>query len=762
MNQITKSLLCASSASGLIMGTPALAQNAPSVRPVETTNSPSPDEASKAVSETAGGRVQGIQDIVVTARRRAESQQSAPVTLTAFTGAELAERGINDFTRLAQATPGINFDAFPKAAPRPFFRGVGSANQGAGGDPSSVAFLDGVYLARAAMLGIDFYDMERIEVLKGPQGTLFGKNVVAGSINFITAKPSDLAEATSQLTFGEYGQLNGNLMMNLPVNDAIAARLVLGAVTNDGYRHTVDGRALDDENKLSARLQVRANLGASTRLLLSADVADQDLSDSSRYNVLLNAFTPGRGYADYDSPRSANPDRLGFTRSNTGGARAELSTDALGFANWTTVAAWRTLDFDFSNDLDGTDAATNAAIGLPVSGIQALAKEKADSYSLETRLTSNSTGPFSWVGGLFYNRDNIYRERENQTSATPTTINRFFGHSINNSYAVFGEAQYKFDFGLRFFAGGRFTEEEKVYRAKRLTGSIAAPTTSYDTENTPGEFKKGVFTYRGGVDFRANENIFVFGTISTGFKSGAFQEQPGNAALARVPTAEERVTNYEAGVKTDWLDRRLRVNVSAFYMKYRDFQTIKVIPDATQGVAGTSVVVDSGDATIKGVESEVVVAPVPWFDATVRYTYLHPYFTDFIQTSAILANGSPVFTDGAGNRLSRTPKHAVTADVGVQSSKDASWGWLRANVVMDYQSDVFENNINDFNEYRRPRTLWDASLTYHVDKNYSAQVWVHNLTDETYRIFQTNGGFYQYVQYGAPRQIGVTLSAALR
>ena len=736
-------LLRASSALLLTMASPVLAQ--------QGQDAPPPDVGANDAS--------GIEEIIVTARRREESLQSAPITVTAFTGEQLAAKGITDFSRLAQATPGINFDAFPKAAPRPFFRGVGSSNQGAGGDPSSVAFLDGVYLGRAAMLGIDFYDMERVEVLKGPQGTLWGKNVVAGSVNFVTAKPVDVAEANAQLTFGEYGQMNGNLMLNAPITEGLAARLTLGAVTNDGFRRTFDGRALDDENKLSARLHVRADLGPDTWLLLTGDIANQDLSDSSRYNVIIKPFTPGEGYEAYNKPRRVTPDRLGFTKSRTGGARAELSTDVLGFANWTTVAAWRMLDYDFSNDLDGTDPATNAANGLPVSGIQLLAKEHADSYSVESRLSSLHEGPFSWVAGIFYNRDEVSRERENQLSATPTTVNRFFGRSVNNSYAVFGEAQYKFDFGLRLFAGGRFTQEKKRYGARRLQGPLVAPAISYDTGDTPGVFDKGVFTYRVGADFRFSDNVFAFGTVSTGFKSGAFQEQPGSAALARAPTDPERLTNYEIGLKTDWLNRKLRANISAFWMDYRDFQTIKSVPDATQGPVGTRVTVDSADATIKGVETEFIVEPVDWFDATVRYTYLHPYFTRFIQTAGFLADGSPVFVDGAGNRMSRSPKHAVTATAGLQSPRDASWGWLRAEVTMDYQSDVFENNVNDFKEYRKPRTLWDASLTYHLDDRYSVQVWGHNLTDKEYRIWQTNGGIYQYVQYGAPRQFGVTLRA---
>lgn len=698
--------------------------------------------------------------VVVTARRREENLQSVPVTITAFSGEMLQEKGINDFTRLMQATPGVNFDTFPKSAPRPFFRGIGSSNQGAGGDPSSVAFLDGVYLGRAAMLGIDFYDMERIEVLKGPQGTLWGKNVAAGSVNFVTAKPGRDMEGSAELTFGDFGQKNAHVMYNTPLSDAWAARLVAGSVKNDGFRKTADGRPLDDEEMLSARVQLLGDFLDGSSLLLSGDVADQNLSDSSRFNVVNQPFTPGRGYKDFDNPTTTNPDHLGYTKSTTGGLRAEYNTPTLGFADWTTTAAWRTLDYSFANDLDSTNAAGNAANGVIVSGIQITAPEQADSYSLESRLTSSSDGPLSWVAGLFYNRDEIHRERESQQSATPTTINRFFGDSENESYAAYGEAQYTFGNGLRLLAGGRFTQENKEYSAKRLTGSIASPTVSYDTSTSPGIFDKGVFTYRVGADYHISDHVFVFGTISTGFKSGAFQEQPTTAVLAREPTAPEETTNYEIGMKSDWFDNTLRANISIFKMDYKNFQTIKVVPDASQGPAGTRVTIDSADAEIKGVETEITFAPVDWFDATLRYTYLDPHFTRFIQTSAFLADGTPVFTNGVGNRLSRTPENAVVADIGFQTEEDASWGWLRFNVTADYQSDVFENNINAFDEYRVPRTLWNANLIYHINDDLSLQVWGRNLTDEVYRTWQTasGGAHYQFVQYGPPKQVGVTLN----
>lgn len=700
-----------------------------------------------------------IQEIIVTARRREESQQSAPITLTTWGGEQLQERGVTEFTRLAQVTPGVGFDEFPKGSARVWFRGVGGGGQAAGGDPSSVAFLDGVYLARPPMLQVDFYDLERVEVLKGPQGTLLGKNVVAGSMNFITAKPVNRFEASALATLGEFGQKNGNLMVNAPLGEKAAARIVVGAVTNDGFRRTTTGKPLDNDKKFSARAHLNVDIGEDSYLLLSGDIVDQDAGDASRFNVLLLPFSPTKGYADYDNPRTANPDFPGFTKVKTGGTRAEFTTEKLGFASWTNVAAWRTLDYDTASDLDGTDIATNARIGLPVSGIQTLAQETADSWSLESRLASLGDGPLTWVAGLYYNRDEIHRERETQQTRTPTTINRFFGDAVNNSYAAYGEAEYAFDSGLKLFAGGRYTKEDKEYAAKRLTGSLASPTTSYDTANSPGVFKEGQFTYRVGANYRANENVFAFAVISTGFKSGVFQEQPSSASLARTPTAPEKATNYEAGVKTDWLNRRFRANVSAFWMDYKDFQTAKVVPDATQGPVGTRVTVDTADATIKGLETEFIAQPVPWFDATVRYTYLHPYFTRFLQTSAFRADGTPVFTDGKGNRLSRTPKHALTGEVGVESDKAASWGWVRAQVNMDYQSDIYDNNINSLTEYRLPRTLWDASLTYHVDDQYSVQLWGRNLGNKSYRIWQTNGGFYQYVQYGSPRQYGVTLKA---
>ena len=755
--------LCAATALACALASPAFAQNP---KPAASTAAPPSLNGLEAAQPnsrgdsdiTAAGQVA---EVVVTARRREESLQSAPVTVNVFTGAQLQARGITDIRTLVQATPGVNFDALPRAAPRPYFRGIGSSNQGAGGDPSSVAFLDGVYLGRAAMLGIDFYDMQRVEVLKGPQGTLFGKNVVGGALNFITAKPVAEAQGTAQFTAATFGQLNGDLMLNAALNDSIATRIVLGAITNDGFRRTPDGKPLDDENKYSGRIQTLFGMGSPTTVLLSADASGQKLAQNARYNVRVLPFraTGGdKGYDDFDSPRVGNPDRPGGIVSDTGGVRGEIVNDSLSFATVTATAAWRTLTFRSSEDFDGTTAAQNALDRVAVSGIQIIQNEDADSYSGELRFNSKASGPFTWVAGFYWNQDDISRVRESQTSVTPTTINQYTGVADNRSFAGFGELQYRFDFGLGVFGGLRYTDERKEYEVTRLTGPRAAPVINYTTVGTPGVSQQNLVTYRVGADYRLNRNIFVFGSVSTGFKSGAFQEQPGNAVLARIPTAPEKVINYEAGVKTDLLDRRLRFNVSVFHADYSDLQTIQVVPDATAGPGGTRVSTDTGDATINGVEAEAVFAPVRWFDVTARYAYLDATFDRLTQTSAILANGTAVFRDLAGNRLSRTPEHAVNVDLGVTSPR-YGWGSLRGVVNVDYTSEIFDDNDNDFIEYRRPRALLNASLTYNVNDRYSVQGWIRNLTDETYRIHQTDTAGGLFVVYGPPRQVGVTLNA---
>ncbi|WP_374469487.1 TonB-dependent receptor [Phenylobacterium sp.] len=706
-----------------------------------------------ALAQDAAGApaASAIEEIVVTARRRQESLQDVPVTVTAYSAEAIEERGIVDLQRLADAAPGVTIDAFPRAAPRPFFRGIGSSTQSAGGDPSSVAFIDGVYIGRGPMLAVDIYDMERVEVLKGPQGTLWGKNVVGGAVNFITAKPelNDLS-GRAAVTLGEYGQRNGNLILNAPLGERAAARIALSSQKNNGFRKVAGtGAPLDDDDRISGRIHVLTELSEATTVLFSGDVTVDDAGGGARFN------TAPLGNRNVKKPRRTFADQPGYLDRETGGVKLEVNSSALGWADLTAYVSYRYLDLKSSEDYDGANPAINAATGVLVPGIQALMAEDADSYSAEARLSSASDGPFSWVAGIYALRDEVHRERESETEVPDLTLNRFVADNVTKSAAVFGEANYEVFDGAHLFAGLRYTHEEKRYEITRFTGRETAPVVNFTTVGDPGRYEDDAVTWRVGGDWRLNPNVFAFASVATGFKSGGFQEQP-QPAFARIATAPEKVVNYEAGLKTDWLDRRLRLNVSIFQMDYSDLQTQQTVPDASQGPGQTRLVTDTGDATIRGVEADANFVPVRAIELGLSYTYLDATFDRFVETTAILADGTALFDDLSGNRLSRTPKHALSGTAAFTTDTYA-WGSLRFETSFNYESDVFDDNSNNFEEFRKARTLWDASVTYQATDDVKVQVWGRNLTDVEYRTHQSGTAGGLFVQYGPPRQFGVTV-----
>lgn len=259
-----------------------------------------------------------IGTVTVTTQRREESLQSVPVTVTAFSGDEIELKGIDNVQSLIASTPGISMDAFPKTAPRPFIRGIGSGNQSGGADPSSVAFVDGVYLGRGPMLSVDIFDVERVEVLKGPQGTLWGKNVVGGAVHYITKKPVDTFEAKAQVTIADYGQKDAKLVLNTPITDALSTRLSLSSLKNDGFRTNLNtGGPLDDDERISGRFHALYDISDQSTLLFSIDGTKDEAAGPARFNLGPN------GYEDLDDTSASNPDNPGFLNRETWGTKLE-------------------------------------------------------------------------------------------------------------------------------------------------------------------------------------------------------------------------------------------------------------------------------------------------------------------------------------------------------------------------------------------------------------------------------------------------------
>lgn len=691
-----------------------------------------------------------VEQIVVTATRRVESLQDVPVTVTAFGAEALEQQRIVEIQRLANYTPGVGIDTFPRVAPRAWFRGVGGSNQGAGADPSTVAFLDGVNLGRGPMLGVDMFDLERVEVLKGPQGTLWGRNVIGGAINYVTARPVAGTSGRLRLMVGDFEQKNAFGVLNHSLSDSIHARLAVSSVKNDGFRtNLVNGGPLDEDDRVSARASVLFDFGDAGDLLVSVDNTMDKTSGGARFNRAP--------FGDDDPehpPTTAYADRPGYVDRDTGGGRIEYNR-GLGFADLTALVGYRYVNFASSEDFDGATAAQNAAIGLPVSGSQVLMGEEAEAYSAELRLASTHDGPLSWVVGAYALREEATRERESETAVVDTSENRFIGHNVTKHAAVFGEATYELTEALRLIGGLRYTDERKAYEVTRLIGNPAAPTVGFTTVGSPGRTHEQKWTWRVGADYKVTEDVFAYATVSTGFKSGAFQEQP-SAATARVATAPEEATNYEAGLKTEWFGRTLRVNIAAFHMDYTNLQRIAVINDFTGPPGTTTVITDTSDAVIEGVEVESQWRAGRHWDFNLSYAFLDARYKTLIETLQINADGSPLLNDSSGNRLSRTPRHKIVFGAAYETD-EYDWGSLRASVSGNYESDVFDDSSNNFQEYRRARTVLDASLEYRINPTVSVTAWVNNLTNEVTRTHVSASGGGLFVQYGPPRQAGLTL-----
>lgn len=700
--------------------------------------------------DSSQDEVRKLTSVTVTAQRREESLQSVPITVTAFAGAELEAKGIADITSLSESTPGVTIDVFPKAAPRVFIRGIGGANEAAGADPSSVAFVDGVYLGRNAMLSVDTFDLARVEVLKGPQGTLFGKNVVGGAIQYISNRPQDTFEGKARLTVGEYGQKDAFLVLNAPVSDKVFTRLSVGSRKNDGFRTNLNtGGPLDDEERINGRFQTLFQMSEDTDVLFSIDGVSDNSSGPARFRLSPPDFE------DVKHPDSGNPDMPGFIRRDTWGTRLEVNSSSLGWADLTAYVSYRDLDFDSAEDFDGSDAAENTAAGFPATAVHVFKAETAESFTAEARLASAGDGPLSWIAGVFALSDTVDRDRESETEVIDNSLNRYLATSETESYAAFFDTTYQLSDLWSVFGGLRYTDETKEYSIQHLIGPRNAPVVDYTTYGSPGVFDEQKWTWRLGTDYQLTPNIFLFASAASGFKSGAFQEQPP-AATASLATEPEEVINYETGIKTDFWSGRGRANVSVFSTDYSDLQTIAVVPDASQGPGLTRVITNTSDATINGLETEFQLLPTDSLELSLLYTYLDGTFDRRISTTEILVDGTPVIEDQAGNRLSRAPEHEVllgasyTMDVG-------NFGELKFSSDLNYRSKVYDDNGNGESETREPRTIVNADVTFSPSDTTDIQLWVRNLTDEVYRTHQGDLGF-NFVQYGAPRQMGLSVN----
>jgi iron complex outermembrane receptor protein len=614
------------------------------------------------------------EDIVVTAQRRQERLQDVPISVSAVTGKSMERAGIVDTRQLTQVVPGLTFSR-ANASFQPYIRGVGTRNANSGDESNVSIYIDGVYQPVMAGIGFDLVAVERVEVLRGPQGTLFGRNATGGLINIITPDPSHNLSGRLIARAGSFGerQIQGYITSGL---GPVVAFDVAGSVYRDhGYirdlvRNTSVGRKQSD--LLRAKLLVEPS--DAMRFLFTYTHARTD-DDSSVNGQPLNGNTVARAALPLPTPFPTKPWQSALEVINLGRSKSDQLALQTRFKlpgfNIETTSATIT-----NNALSTTDN------DLTVKTIQkTIAPQSSQYMSNEIRALSTTNGPFSWIVGAFqFNGKGRFDALQTIVNGVPGAVSK----TLQNvrSLAGFGEVTLKLaDDHIRLTGGARYTEEHRDFSAW-VNGAQTVPLQ---------QTKFGKWTYRGSAQYRFSEEANVYASYSRGFKSGVYNGM-ATALSAAKPTRPETIDSFEIGAKTD-LFPWLRVNASIFHYKYTDIQQSARDPI-------TSLVVLFNAARARGNGGEIELTARATRDLTVRAyaTYLDAKYTSF--------PGAQIFIP----RTSTTPLAAATATTPALPGPCPIAG---ASPCGNYANPFYDASGNDM--IRAPRTTFGINADYSHD-----------------------------------------------
>jgi len=668
-------------------------------------------------ARTAAEAGDGLETVTVTARRRAEDAQAVPNGLSVV-GGELLDRSYTVNTQgLTALVPSLNYSSANPRNTAFTIRGLGSsvvavsqANDGL--EPGVGFYVDQVYHARPATAAFDFADVEQVEVLRGPQGTLFGKNTTAGAINITTRAPSFTPEGFAEISYGDLDFVQARAWASGPLSDTVAFRVSGVSTRRDGYiRNIRTGRDENGVGTQAARAQLLFRPDDRLSLRLSADVTNFQARCCTQVPVVIGSSrrAAARQYPalarqfGYQLPtldwrrRTVDIDGPLDVDTNEGGLTAIGDLD-LGFGTVTSVTAWRWWNWDAENDRDYT--------GLPIQLSQHI-PSRQDQYSQELRLASNGTGPLTYVVGLYGFRQKIVGNPisiygpagagwligqsvpTSATDATPVAVpaNLLDGYGQagrtdfrNRSYAGFGEVNWRIVDRLTLTGGLRYTHEDKSgYYATNVYGGpatavpalvnarlgILRPQTYSATD------KDGSLSGRGNIAWQVTDEAMAYASYARGFKSGGINmsglplDSQNRPVLATAVVHPERNETWEAGVKTRLFDRRLVLNADMYRTRVRDFQATVVENSVTQTAQLRGYLSNIPRVTVRGFEADATALVVPGLTLRAGVAYADGRYSDYpagpcpleVQTAATER------CDLTGRRLASLPRWSATAGV---------------------------------------------------------------------------------------------------
>ncbi|PVX28900.1 TonB-dependent receptor [Sphingomonas pokkalii] len=743
----------------------------------------------------------GLQEIIVTAQKTASSVQKTPIALRVVSGDDLRTSNITDVNGLQRLAPdlGVTTDTiYTKLS----LRGVTAESIAEGADAALTVNIDGEYINRPAALNASFFDLDRIEVLKGPQGTLYGRNSTAGAINIITRKPEDRFGGYVSAGYGNYNAWNVEGAINLPIADGLAFRVAGIHTQHDGYRNnSVDGGTAgrNDGNKTDAGRATLAYTGSTLSGFLQGEYVRSRSSAFAQYGVPITTSTPGvvqvptvGGGSDF-IPRNSS--------FNLPKHDFPLVTD--GFTNIENISFRGSLRYAISDGLElsyvGGYLINKTGTYVPLSGtpnyLQFVSNQpNADSrdWSNELRLSYHGPRGLFVQGGAFYFHEKQVVTQSIQILNPPfgppgseyAYVNIFYRPFVNlDSTGLFLQGDVPIVDTLKLTGGVRWSRDEKHalyvnsglgFVNPRFGLIFPSATDILAVTGRPGRCKEAdsgnyqsldqcynhsEVNWLAGAEWTPGAGHLLYAKVSTGYRSGGFDNLTNVVVNGQtVGTFQpEKITSYEIGTKNRFLHNTVEFNVSAFHYDYTDLQIDNFI-NPTVGHA----TVNAGRARFNGVDTDFSAALTPNDQFRVTFNYLDAKFTKF-NAFATGVNGGTAVLDLKGNRPPQAPK--VTIAVGYDHTFDLGMaGSLRAGAYTRFKSDYHLTSYNYAADLQEAYTQTDLSITWmDSSRKYSVQAFVRNVENYVPITFaQFTAGppinLYNYA-FGSPRTLGVNLSA---